>query len=280
VTSSNWPSSPRLQRYLQYLGWGGLFVYIGLLLMLYLVWYSQSKQTGFHFFDDSAQWLQMDKYGHCFTAFHLSWAVYSWMVWAGATSHKASWQAAGIGFLLMLPIEILDGFSASYGFSWADVAANALGAFLFSAQIRLMGGLKLLPKFSFHPTAFAPQRPNVLGNGWSQEWLKDYNGQTYWLSIPLGAICKTQHWFTNGICLSIGLGAEQMIYARNPENWTVGLTPYRQLYVGIDFDLRAIPVQHTWLFFLFRLLNLLKCPLPAFEWAMAGGSFLWHTYYF
>lgn len=248
--------------------------------MLYWAWYSQSKQTGFHFFDDSAQWLQMDKYGHFFTAFHLSWAVYSWMVWAGTASRKAAWQGAGIGFLLMLPIEILDGFSASYGFSWSDVAANGLGAALFGVQIWLMGRVKLLPKFSFHPTGFASQRPNVLGNGWSQEWLKDYNGQTYWLSIPLSVICRTKHWFISGICLSVGLGAEQMIYARNPENWAIGLTPYRQFYIGIDFDLSVIPVQSPWLLFLLRLLNLLKCPLPTFEWAMAGGSFLWHTYYF
>jgi hypothetical protein len=35
--------------------------------------------------------------------------------------------------------------------------------------------------FSYH--AYAQYRPNVLGSSLAEQMLKDYNGQTYWLSI-------------------------------------------------------------------------------------------------
>jgi hypothetical protein len=39
---------------------------------LYVAWYSQYDQESFHFFDDSKEWLQMDKVGHSATAYQIS----------------------------------------------------------------------------------------------------------------------------------------------------------------------------------------------------------------
>ncbi|TAD94403.1 MAG: hypothetical protein EAY75_00090 [Bacteroidetes bacterium] len=49
----------------------------------------------------------------------------------------------------------------------------------------LWNEVRLVPKFSFFPTPFAEQRPELLGKNISQQWLKDYNGQTYWLSVDI-----------------------------------------------------------------------------------------------
>ena len=41
----------------------------------------------------------------------------------------------------------------------------------------------LHPKFSFHQTKFASQRPETLGASLNEQILKDYNGQTYWFVV-------------------------------------------------------------------------------------------------
>jgi hypothetical protein len=48
-----------------------------------------------------------------------------------------------------------------------------------------MEGKRITPKFSFHTTQYAQYRPNVLGSSLAEQILKDYNGQTYWLSVNL-----------------------------------------------------------------------------------------------
>src|ERR1700716_565760 len=39
---------------------------------LYYLWYKKFPKTRFHFFNDNAEWLQMDKVGHMTTAYTLA----------------------------------------------------------------------------------------------------------------------------------------------------------------------------------------------------------------
>src|SRR5262245_43487807 len=41
--------------------------YSAAMIGLYAAWYSQYERTGFHTFDDSKEWLQMDKVGHMYS---------------------------------------------------------------------------------------------------------------------------------------------------------------------------------------------------------------------
>ncbi|OJU23360.1 MAG: hypothetical protein BGN92_03335 [Sphingobacteriales bacterium 41-5] len=52
------------------------------------------------------------------------------------------------GFLTV--IEILDGFSNKWGFSWGDMAANVFGAGMFQGQQLLWNEQRIKFKFSFH----------------------------------------------------------------------------------------------------------------------------------
>src|SRR5438874_2371911 len=43
--------------------------YGGTMAGLYSAWYSNYPQTRFHFFNDNAEWLQVDKVGHAYSAY-------------------------------------------------------------------------------------------------------------------------------------------------------------------------------------------------------------------
>ena len=64
-----------------------------------------------------------------------------------------------------------------------------------------------MPKFSFHTTKYASLRPNVLGSSLSEEIFKDYNGQTYWLSVNLHSFFKSSK-LPKWLNLAAGYGAD------------------------------------------------------------------------
>jgi hypothetical protein len=70
-----------------------------------------------------------------------------------------------------------------------DIIANASGTALFV----LWKEQRITPKFSFHTTQYAQYRPNVLGSSLAEQMLKDYNGQTYWLSVIYTPSIKAQN---------------------------------------------------------------------------------------
>jgi len=125
----------------------------------------------------------MDKMGHLYASYKFGLLTSEAMIWSGIPRKKSVLLGAGIGLGYQTTLEIFDGFSSDWGFSWYDMAANGLGAGLYIGQQFIFKEEWIIPKFSFHPTQYAALRPTVLGNGFPQELLKDYNGQTYWFSF-------------------------------------------------------------------------------------------------
>jgi hypothetical protein len=174
----------------------------------------------------------------------------------------------------MSSIEVLDGFSAGYGASATDLLANALGSGFYLGQQALWNETRLYPKFSFHRTDYAPQRPETLGSGLLEEIIKDYNGQTYWLSADVDKFIRFPKWLN----ISMGYGAEGMLYANEEDNLAVGLQPYRQYFIGIDFDLTAIKSRSKAVNTLIYLANMIKLPAPTLEFS--NGKVKGHFFYF
>ena len=279
-----------------YLAIASLLVYGGLLTALSQLWYAGHTTSDFHFFNDWAEWHGMDKAGHFFTAFHISDIGVHLLGLAGFSRRKAIVWGSLAGIMFQTPIEILDGYGIAYGFSWGDVAANLAGSGFLFMQYFLWNEIRLLPKFSFHTTALAPLRPHLLGENLPQQFLKDYNGQTYWLALDLwkfihpnpkasvflnkkNDISETQSKKRNAFWLlpSVGLGAENMIFARDAQNLSHGLEPFSQLYFSADVNLESLPAkQRFWQFVLFGL-NKLHTLLPALEYSSLQGitAHLW-----
>jgi hypothetical protein len=135
---------------------------------------------------------------------------------------------------MMTPIEILDGFSEGYGASWGDEVANFLGSAFLYWQQKQFGDIRFMPQFSFKPTKFAQLRPKLLGKNLSEQWLKDYNGQVYWLKIcPLTVFFSSLPPIFSKFSIMLGYGAKNMIYGRPEQNIAAGFVPYREFYIGI-----------------------------------------------
>ena len=68
-------------------------------------------------------------------------------------------------------------------------------------------------KYSFHQTSYAKLRPTTLGENYIQQALKDYNGQTYWLSTNIWSFNKKSS-FPKWLNVLVGFGGEGMLYGK------------------------------------------------------------------
>ena len=81
-------------------------------------WYSDRENVPFHFYNDNAGFLQLDKFGHMFGGYVYSYLGYYGLLKLGATRREALVFGSTLGFVLQFPIEIMDGVHEGYGFSW------------------------------------------------------------------------------------------------------------------------------------------------------------------
>jgi hypothetical protein len=264
---------------------GASAIWLGSLVMLNELWYKNQPRSDFHSFDDSKQWLGVDKVGHGFTSYYIGTIGYHSLKWSGVSDKKAIWYGGTWGFACLTMVEVLDGFSSEYGFSWADMGANALGTGLFIGQQLAWGEQRILPKFSFHTTEFAKYRPEVLGSTFGEQLLKDYNGQTYWLSFNIKSFMKNKdRRFPGWLSVSAGYGGTGMIGGKgNPAVDDEGnpyptFDRYSQFYLSLDVDLHRIKTKSRLVNGILTAVALIKVPLPTLEFNKHGVVF--HPLYF
>ncbi|MDP2158947.1 MAG: DUF2279 domain-containing protein [Flavobacterium sp.] len=248
------------------------------LVGLHQLWYVDYETSSFHFKNDNNHWLQMDKAGHAYTTYHLGRMSSELLAWSGVSKKDQLLYGAGYGFVFLTAVEVFDGHSAEWGFSWGDVVANATGTALYVSQELAWQEQRIVPKFSFHSTHYAKQRPEVLGASFSEQLLKDYNGQTYWLSANLRSFMpdsRLPKWFN----VALGYGAEGMLTATSSSDTGLALPDYeryRQFYLSLDVDLTKIETKSSLLRTLFSLFNTIKIPAPTFEIrGFQGVKFHW-----
>ncbi|MBM3184848.1 MAG: DUF2279 domain-containing protein [Bacteroidetes bacterium] len=233
--------------------------YIGSIISLQQVWYKESFQKDFHLFNDGSNWLQMDKAGHVFTGYHLSSVLSGNFRWNGIESQKSNLIGSAIGFSYLTSLEVMDGFSKDWGFSWWDMASNFGGAALFVGQEYAFSKQIFIPKFSFHTTKYAPIRPEVLGSNFAEQLLKDYNGQTYWLSFSPGnlGLKSVPKW----LCLSFGYSADEKLVG-NAEVYQ-NYNSKREFLFSLDIDLNELNIKNDFWKKVLKQVNVIKIPLPA-----------------
>ena len=253
-------------------------LYTGSVYGLSKVWY-KTKFTHFKVADDYDEWKQVDKMGHFFSAYQICRHTAALYQKTGVSRKQAALYGAISGFLFLTPIEILDGFQPDYGFSPSDMAANVLGPALYLGQYALWNEARIQPKFSYYRTNLARVRPELLGRNLSEEWLKDYNGQTYWLSVNVASFLRPSSSFPKWLNVSFGYGVQDMVGARVAKSLELGYEPYRQFYLSLDVDLTRIKTRSKLLKTLFFMANTLKIPAPTLELNSKSGL-RWHGLYF
>ncbi|MBV7270235.1 DUF2279 domain-containing protein [Winogradskyella sp. WHY3] len=242
------------------------------------LWYSDYPRSKFKTINDSEEWLQMDKLGHVFSSYQLGRLGANTLNWAGVSKKDQLLYGSTLGLGFLTAVEVMDGFSEEWGFSWTDMAANAAGTGLYVGQELLWKEQRITLKYSFHRTRFAKMRPDKLGDGWSEEFLKDYNGQTYWLSANIHSFLKTDaipHWLN----LAFGYGADGMLTGEANDPLFLNQDRIRQYYLSLDIDLTRIKTSSRFLKTIFDVFNVIKVPFPTLELNSKGRVKLHYIYF-
>ena len=253
---------------------------------LYAAWYKDYPQSKFHSFNDNGEWLQIDKIGHAYSAYAESKASMELWRWTGMERKKRILIGGFSGAAYQTVIETLDGFSSEWGWSWGDFAANVAGSSLLVAQEFAWDEQRVQFKFSFHKKNYTDNSLNersneIFGGSEPERFLKDYNGQTYWLSTTLKPFfphSKIPNWLQ----LSVGTGAEGLFGANSnyDKDKTGNITfsrpdiqRFRQWYFAPDIDLSKIKTNKKGIKMALNILNIFKLPTPSLEYSKNGLKF-------
>ncbi|CAN5207829.1 DUF2279 domain-containing protein [soil metagenome] len=265
--------------------------YGGTLIALNSAWYKNYPRSSFHFFNDNAEWQQIDKAGHAYSSYLASVYTHEMWQWAGLSRKKRIWISGLSGVAYECIIEVLDGFSAEYGFSTGDLTANVLGSAMFISQQLAWDEQRIKFKFSFHTKDYGEPllnaRANTLyGKSFLERMIKDYNAQTYWLSCDVNLLLPKLH-APRWLSFAVGYGAEGMFGARTnvardkDGNITFDrsdIKRYRQWFLSPDIDLTKIKTNKKALRILLNACNILKFPAPSLE--LSNGSIKGHWLHF
>lgn len=264
-------------------------------IALYQYWYKDYPMSSFHLFDDNGEWLQYDKVGHLYTAYFETDITTKFYQWTGMQDNKAYWAGALTGSILQLTIEVFDGFSDKWGFSMGDFAFNTMGAALCAGQNYAWDEQRIKVKFSSHFTDYSgydvavqDRAAQLFGTTGPEKVLKDYNGQTTWLSVNPSMFMQEDTRFPKWLMISGGysveglLGGYENAWCDDPTVKPEDCDPaaltryddierYRQYYLSVDVDLSRIPVRSPYLKMALNVLNIVKFPAPAIEFNQGQG---------
>ncbi|GAA4238067.1 DUF2279 domain-containing protein [Postechiella marina] len=251
------------------------------LLALDQLWYADYERSKFHTLNDNSEWMQMDKLGHVFTSYQMGKHGAQLLNWSGVSKKNQLIYGGTLGFGFLTAVELLDGHSKEWGFSWGDIIANGTGTGLYIGQELLWKEQRIALKYSFHHTKYAKMRPDKLGENLLEQVLKDYNGQTYWLSTNLHAFFKESK-IPKWLNVAVGYGADGMLSGvegyKGLDNQVVNTMPrYRQYYLSLDVNLSNIKTNSPFLKTIFSFFNMIKIPFPTLEINKKGCVF--HLFY-
>lgn len=233
------------------------------------IWYRDQAIVRFHFFNDNRGYLQVDKFGHAFGAYVQSYVGYHWLRKTGAARTGALLYGGALGLVLQTPIEVMDGIHEGWGFSWGDMAANAAGSGLVVGQELLFGEQIVKYKFSYSGSRYADVSNGYFGETALNRMLEDYNGHTYWLTVPLERLLGKDR-ISGWLHVAVGYGADGMIgeFENIREYRGVAIpetTRYRQYLLSLDIDWTRIETKSRLLRAMLHGLAFVKLPFPAVE---------------
>tara|TARA_B100000927_G_scaffold15974_1_gene12503 strand:- start:4272 stop:5123 length:852 start_codon:yes stop_codon:yes gene_type:complete len=230
-------------------------IYAGSIYSLNQLWYKDFPRSSFHWHNDNSNWLQMDKLGHSFSSYQLGLLSMDIFRSYGISEKKSIWYGGTYGTVFLTTIEILDGFSKEWGASWGDLLANTFGTSLLVFQEIIWKEQRLQLKYSFLKSKYSDKNPELLGSSLSQQLIKDYNGQTIWLSANINSFIKESklpYWLN----VAFGYGVDGMIYSNS------NINEKRQFYISLDVDLRRVDTGNKFLNKTLKFLSFIKIPSP------------------
>ena len=213
----------------------------------------------------------MDKIGHACTSYQLNKISHS--LFKKNNIKKPLLKSSVYTFGYMLGVELLDGYSTEWGFSIYDVIGNGLGTMLYTFQERKFKNQPFKIKFSSHKSTYASCRPSLLGENRLQQILKDYNGQTYWLTFNYNELWNKRIKLFDYIDFAFGYSIDGFTGGHNnPEisscNCLISncnnLKRTSQFIFSVDLNTSKIKNKHPILGKFLLPFDIVKIPFPAF----------------
>ncbi len=268
-------------------GAGTVSIFSGAMVVLGQYWYKNYPKSSFQFFNDSKEWMGQDKAGHVFGTYFVSRWTTGMYRWTGMKDRTAIILGGVSGTVMISSIEMLDAFSAKWGFSGYDLMANTTGAALFVAQELAWKEQRITLKISAHrpsyPADLKDRAAQLYGSNPLEVALKDYNALITWASVNVSSFMKKDRAFPRWLSVSVGYGANGMFggfanrwckddagveyedcsYAQQVDRTDV--RRYPQFYLSVDVDFTRIPTRRPWLKAIFNVINVIKVPAPTLE---------------
>ena len=223
---------------------------VGHVVLNNLWWKGERSDFHFNFDEDWKYALGSDKFGHAYFPYLATDIYEGAFVWSGMDSTTALWSAAGFTLFYQTYIEVRDGFSKQYGFSFGDFGADVLGAGYPIAQHYIPALRNFTFKISFDPSAeYKAGHYNAI--------IDDYESAYGWLSINVHNLLPEswQEWYPKWINLAIGHSVKNIYLS--PVNG------YHEWYLALDWNLEGLPGDGWFWNVVKHYLNYYHLPSPA-----------------
>lgn len=243
--------------------------YTGGMSYLQFVWYKDHDRVPFEFYNDNKGYLQVDKFGHVFGSYIESYIGYHWLRAAGVKRNQALLFGGTLGFILQAPIEIWDGMYEGWGFSWGDIIANTVGSAFVIGQELVFKEQLIKYKLTYWESPYAEMANGYLGTTTLNRFFYDYNGHSYWLSMPVKKIIPVSV-IPDWLNLAVGYSANGMFgefknigYYHGV--WIPETERYRQFLLSLDIDWTRIKTRSRFLKTVLNAMTFIKLPFAAIE---------------
>ena len=235
----------------------GSFV-VGHAFLSNLWWKGQPVPFHFEFDKDWSYALGADKFGHAIMSYLGTDLYRQALAWTGFENRTALWISSVLVWSYMTYIEIRDGFSIDWGFSWGDMAANTLGI-----------GWRLLEEYEPAFKAVTWKASYWPSDAWRaglySNIIDDYESTYHWASIdpelfmPKGVADFWPDWLNialahtvSGVASYDGSGSHQFVLA-------------------LDIDTEGFGVTDPFWSSVLRVINYYHIPMPAIRFGHGFG---------
>jgi hypothetical protein len=221
----------------------------GYLLQSNLWW--KGEKSAFHF-DWGHDWnyaLGADKAGHFFFPYLVTNIYGQAFSWCGIDTTTSLWLAGGVALTHQTFVEIKDGFSKAWGFSWGDFGANTLGAAYPIMQHHLPPLRNFDFKISFYPS-------EKFKAGAYSAIIDDYESTYHWLSVDVHNLLPRDMRDYYPAWMNIALG-------HSVKDLDLQGAGTHELFLALDWNLEGLPGDGWFWNLLKKNLNYYRLPAPA-----------------
>ena len=229
------------------------------------------NRTPFHFREDLTYGRSVDKIGHFYGTGLWAYSLRNVLRWANVPDRSAMLLGSGGAFLFQTFVEVEDGFSA-WGFDRVDFLCDLGGALWPVAQYHSEALRAVDLKLSYKPSSLLNRSSGEGFVGQKHLVMDDYEGQTFWLSVPPERILPegAASIWPDFLRVAVGYGVRGVSDA-----WGGA---YSVVFISLDYDMKnIIPQTSRFLVTLSEVLDFIHFPAPAIR--LSPSTVLYGLYY-